>query len=531
MKGNMPGKRSACFGNVKKRLYWTVMSRGRNSRTDRGVLRLLLAGIIASVLWVGPGAGPTIYLIGDSTVADKPLVGNPERGWGEALPLFLNKGVVVDNRARNGRSTKSFIDEGLWEDVRTDLQPGDFVLIQFGHNDAKTEDPRRYADPDTAYQQNLRRFVLDTRSHGATPILITPVVRRRFDTAGVFYDVHGRYPDAVRAVGRELDVPVIDLHEMSTRLLRRLGSEQSKKLFLFVPEGVFSGFPEGRTDNTHFSWEGARTMAELVVEDIRAHGGSLASVLSPHNPKPSIGLRKVVQLLYSRQLEPSEAGTIGHERQGDLWQDSTASGYSLLSRLIARLGGEIDTLLSSPSPEQLRRTSVLVIVDPHAHVEGKQAGGTGEREAQLIEDWVRGGGVLVLFPQEARNGTTSRVNTIGRRFGLTFSEDRLTEIGGGGHEKGYAVAGNTHPMFSGVRRVFMTDPCPIHVRAPAAAVLSVQGRCVIGESRMGRGTVVAFSCQWMRNELLAEGTQTGKQNSSAAEAVCSWLFDQAKPVY
>ena len=146
-------------------------------------------------------AAPTLHLIGDSTMADKPKEpANPETGWGQALPALLKPeaGRVV-NYAMNGRSTKSFIDEGRWTKVVAALQPGDFVIIQFGHNDEKADKPAVYAAPRGAYQDNLRRFVREARAHGATPLLATPVARRRWNERGELVDTHGDYPAALRA--------------------------------------------------------------------------------------------------------------------------------------------------------------------------------------------------------------------------------------------------------------------------------------------------------------------------------------------
>lgn len=144
-----------------------------------------------------------IFLIGDSTVADKPEIDNPERGWGQMFPWFFDRGVVVENHARNGRSTKSFINENRWQRVLEALRPGDYVFIQFGHNDSKKEDTTRYAAPYTSYKQNLLRFVRESRSKGAIPILITPVSRRKFDESGRFVDSHGDYPKVVREVAKK----------------------------------------------------------------------------------------------------------------------------------------------------------------------------------------------------------------------------------------------------------------------------------------------------------------------------------------
>ena len=164
-----------------------------------------------------------MHPIGDSTMADKPLEKpNPERGWGQLLPRYFRDPAMVVNHAKNGRSSKSFRDEGLWQPVLDALRPGDFVIIQFGHNDEKKEDPTRYSDPKTTFRENLRRYVSETRAKGARPILATPINRREFDAEGKLKDTHGDYPPAVRAVAAEEKVPLLDLHRDIRPLARKL---------------------------------------------------------------------------------------------------------------------------------------------------------------------------------------------------------------------------------------------------------------------------------------------------------------------
>jgi pectinesterase len=220
-----------------------------------------------------------VFLIGDSTMADKPLEDNPERGWGQLLPAFFDQSVAVRNHAMNGRSTKSFLDEGRWEAVLKALRAGDWVFIQFGHNDQKKEDPTRYAAPQDGYRKNLTRFVEETRSRGAHPVLLTSVMRRRFDEKGKFFDTHGEYPAVVRALAKELKVPLIDLHKSTQALIERHGAEGSKKLFLWIKPGEYKSLPDGKQDDTHFSDYGAREVAALAVAGIRAQKLELARSL------------------------------------------------------------------------------------------------------------------------------------------------------------------------------------------------------------------------------------------------------------
>lgn len=212
----------------------------------------------------------TIFLVGDSTVADKPYkTGNPEKGWGQVFPLYFKEGVKIDNNALNGRSTKSFMDEGHWAKVLELVQPGDYVIIEFGHNDQKIESLDRYADPDSAYRINLKKYISDTRAKGGKPVLATPIVRRRFDEDGKFYDTHTTYPDVVREVADSENVPLLDLHKQSMELLKAYGEQSSKKLFLHLNSGEYESLPKGKADDTHLSGSGAFRIADLVVAGMR----------------------------------------------------------------------------------------------------------------------------------------------------------------------------------------------------------------------------------------------------------------------
>ena len=172
-----------------------------------------------------------LRLMGDSTMADKDLSGeNPERGWGQRLPSHLDSCVTVANYARNGRSTKSFITLGLWDKVKKDLKSGEYLFIQFGHNDSKVSDTTRYAPAFGLYQENLRLFVSHALSVGAKPILFTPVSRRWFDDRGKLKtDCHGDYPEAARQVAEEFGIPLIDANSITQEWLSSIGDEASRK--------------------------------------------------------------------------------------------------------------------------------------------------------------------------------------------------------------------------------------------------------------------------------------------------------------
>lgn len=212
----------------------------------------------------------TVFLAGDSTVANKPFRnGNPEKGWGQILPLYFKPGVRIDNHAVNGRSTKSFIVEGRWDSLISKVKAGDYVIIEFGHNDEKSEDPKRYAPAETDYSSNLRRFVSDVQQKNAVPILATPIVRRRFDDRGLFYDTHGTYPDAVRKVAAETSVILIDLHKLSMCLVEEFGQEKSKLLYLHIDTIEYRHLCKPLADDTHLSPYGGFKICDMVVAELR----------------------------------------------------------------------------------------------------------------------------------------------------------------------------------------------------------------------------------------------------------------------
>jgi lysophospholipase L1-like esterase len=236
-------------------------------------LLLALAGAAA-------GKEPiTVHLAGDSTMAKKLPEKRPETGWGEALPKFFREDrVVVNNHAKNGRSTRLFIEQNLWQGLLDALKEGDYVFIQFGHNDGAKDKPDRYTPPED-YRANLVRFVKEARERKATPVLFTPVMRRKFTKEGAFVDQHGVYPGIVREVAAEYKVPLIDMHRKSEQELVRLGPEESRKLFLQLKAGENPNYPNGVEDNTHFNPLGAEVMARLAVAGIRETKLGLAKYL------------------------------------------------------------------------------------------------------------------------------------------------------------------------------------------------------------------------------------------------------------
>lgn len=209
-----------------------------------------------------------IFLAGDSTMSIKDTKAYPETGWGMPFVYFWDSSVTIVNRAKNGRSTKTFLSEGLWKSIYDEAGPGDYVIIQFGHNDEAKDKGERYATPDT-FRMLLTKFVMETRDKGATPILFTPVSRRKFDTEGVAIETHKEYSAYVKEVAVKEKVLLIDLDTKSRELYQQFGKDGSKLLFLQLQPGEHPNYPDGRDDNTHFNELGARLIAQLILKELK----------------------------------------------------------------------------------------------------------------------------------------------------------------------------------------------------------------------------------------------------------------------
>lgn len=211
-----------------------------------------------------------VYCIGDSKMANKKDPDrNPEHGWAQVLQPFFNDNIVVINKAVNGRSTKSFINEKRWDSIYKKLKKGDYVLIEFGHNDEKIEDSLRYTNPHTSYRYNLIRFVQESREKGAIPILLTSIARRNFNDKGVLVPTHGDYPLETRLVAQEYKVPFIDLEYYTELLEQSYGPERSKELHLHYKAGENPYYDKDKADDTHLSLKGATAIAQIVIDKIK----------------------------------------------------------------------------------------------------------------------------------------------------------------------------------------------------------------------------------------------------------------------
>ncbi|MDE6066882.1 MAG: rhamnogalacturonan acetylesterase [Duncaniella sp.] len=266
---------------------------------------LLAAGLPFMMQAAEPTDTVTVFMIGDSTMANKPLAKeNQERGWGQMLPVYLQGKIKVDNHAVNGRSSKSFINEGRWDKVMSLIRPGDYVIIQFGHNDEKPKNDR-HTDPGSTFDENLRRFVNDTKSKGATPILMNSIVRRNFppmagqdiasesddkqkDWKGMYpnegvilVDTHGAYLDSPRNVAAETGVTFVDMNKLTHELVQTLGANNSRDLFMWISPNTYEFCPKGKIDNTHLNVHGALIVSRLAVNALAKQMPELRQYIRP----------------------------------------------------------------------------------------------------------------------------------------------------------------------------------------------------------------------------------------------------------
>jgi len=237
--------------------------------------RLTIAASAVLVIFAGRSlvlpeqqSGTTVHLAGDSTMAVQLASSLPGTGWGESFATLLCEDVRVINHAQNGRSTKSFLSEGLWQGLLKQVSAGDIVMIQFGHNDQKISNPALYASPWQDYRDNLQNLVTDARRLGAEPVLLTSIARRTFNPQGVPEQTLGDYPEVTRAVAAEMDVKLIDLNLAMHELLAIWGPNTSKQLYLHLAPGTHKNYAEGIQDDTHLNSQGALVVATLVAEKL-----------------------------------------------------------------------------------------------------------------------------------------------------------------------------------------------------------------------------------------------------------------------
>jgi len=225
----------------------------------------------------------TIYMAGDSTMAIKEVKDEPETGWGVPFAIFFDDSVNVVNHAKNGRSTRTFIEEGRWAEIVDALQPGDYVIIQFGHNDESEQKVDRYTTPDQ-YKANLTRFIEETRTLGAQPILLSPITRRHFNAEGKIEPTHSYAPLSIE-VAEETGVEFIDMESITRDYFQAMGDAESAVRFMHIPPDTHPNYPNGIRDNTHTNHLGAREVAQLFLAELKKRNHPLASRVRTPDPK------------------------------------------------------------------------------------------------------------------------------------------------------------------------------------------------------------------------------------------------------
>ena len=209
-----------------------------------------------------------IFMAGDSTMQLYDTSRTPQRGWGQVFGDYFNNNVQIVDLARGGRSTKSYIKEGLWNNLVNKVHKGDWVIIEFGHNDHDKRKPERFTTP-VQYKNNLITMIRDVQGRGANPIVLTPIAMRNFDKSGVYKDGHGSYPCQARLAAQDCKIPVIDVDSLFGHVITQLGPEKSKDLFMNFGPGLYKAYPDGKTDNTHLRLSGAKVVAGIVADQIK----------------------------------------------------------------------------------------------------------------------------------------------------------------------------------------------------------------------------------------------------------------------
>lgn len=222
----------------------------------------------------------TIFWAGDSTVQTNDYTTYPQTGIGQVFSLFIKDAYKVDNHAKNGRSTKSFIDEGRLQAIEEKIGEGDFLFIQFGHNDEKSQDPSRYTDPYSSYMNNLKTFIQVAREHGAYPVLITPLERRCFlEENRLDIGEHSDYVAGMKQAAEQCDVPLVDLYRMSRSQLKKAGETGSRSWYMYFERNTYEKHPQESRDNTHLRHEGAVLFASLIAKGLGELGGIYREML------------------------------------------------------------------------------------------------------------------------------------------------------------------------------------------------------------------------------------------------------------
>ncbi|GET26969.1 GDSL-type esterase/lipase family protein [Prolixibacter sp. NT017] len=479
-------------------------------------MNIKIIAILISLIWMGNSARKDtiqLWTIGDSTMANKKAEVFPETGWGQVLHQFFDDGVKIHNHARNGRSTKSFIDEGRWKVVLDSLKPGDYVFIQFGHNDEKIKDSTRYTVPFGSYSDNLKRFVTESREKGATPILLTPIVRRKFDAKGKLLDTHKDYPVAVRKGAKQLDVPLIDMEKLTRKMIQSMGPEKAKELYVCTPPT--KRYPEGRHDDTHLKVKGAQAVASLAAQALK----KLPLGLSKH----VVAQRPVVGLDNWFNREHNKAGKLYHYT----WNDTLNSGYSQLGDIFKAKGAELRTIGQAPTAAELGYLDVYIIVDPDTTSENPQPNYISKEDIQSITNWVKNGGVLLLLANDGPNCEFTHMDQLAGAFGIHFIPETLNPVINHKWEMGAETNLPDHPLFKGVKKIYMKEVAGIRVSQSAHPVLTDGKDILMAKTTFGKGKVLAVGDPWLYNEYIGNSRLPKSfENRKAAHNLVNYLLDE-----
>jgi unsaturated rhamnogalacturonyl hydrolase len=315
------------------------------------------------------------------------------------------------------------------------------------------------------------------------------------------------------------------------KLLGKLGAEESKKLFLWVKPGLFTAARDGKQDNTHFNEFGALDIAALVAGGLEELNLPLSKLLRPVDVKSMVGLGKTVCLdnFYNNEWRKDANGI--PVRYHYVWEDTTNSGFSVLGSIITKLGASIDTLCEAPTAETLSRASIYVIVDPDTPKETEHPNYVAPPAIDAIAGWVRSGGVLILMENDKGNAEFEHFNQLAARFGIHFNEDSRNRVTGDAYDMGKFDTFPDHPLFKGVRQIYMKEISTLRVQEPATALLSDHGDVIIAFASVGKGAVLAVGDPWLYNEYVTHRKLPAAfENDKAAENLFRWLLEKAQPI-
>ena len=235
----------------------------------------------------------TIFMMGDSTMKQNNYYSYPQTGWGQGLELFLKEDILIVNKAENGRSTKSFIDEGRFDWILARIKKGDYVICSFGHNDEKINDPTRYTAPYGEYQKNLKFFADEVNKRGGHIVYATSITRHKFEN-GKCINSHGDYPQAMLDFCEKNNYTCVDLNKLTIDLYNEIGEEASKKFHMIFKENKYSNYPDGKDDHSHLLMEGAVTIAYLFVKAINDTNNDIKNCFIDLDAKNMIDFKMLI---------------------------------------------------------------------------------------------------------------------------------------------------------------------------------------------------------------------------------------------